>query len=111
MDGAKTVKGYGKEELGEDEGCTPPPVFFVRVASKGLTEALSVRAANNRVKVACFDIVRRYLVRVASKGDAAWYTERCGEEEIARRFFEQPATRDMTDSTMKINECQVLLYI
>jgi hypothetical protein len=80
-------------------------VFFVRVASKGLTEAFLVRVANSRVKVACFDIVKRRLVRVANKGDAGRWEAR----ERARRFFEQPATLDIRDSTMKINKCQVLL--
>ena len=46
----------------------PPPVFFVRVASKGLTRDVFVRVANNRVKVACFDIVSECLVRVANNG-------------------------------------------
>ena len=101
------VKRYRRDESKKNEGYTPPPVFFSRVASKGLTEALSVRVANNRVKVACFDIVRRYLVRVASKGDAA----ECDDEESTRRYFEQPTTRDMRDNTTKSNKCQVLLYI
>jgi hypothetical protein len=46
----------------------PPRVFFVRVASKGLTRDVSVRVANNRVKVACFDILSGSLVRVANNG-------------------------------------------
>ena len=107
MERRKAVKGYGRDELGKNEGCTPPPVFFVRVANKGLTEALSVRVANNGVKVAYFDVVSRCLVGVANKEDAA----RWNDVERARRFFEQPATRDMRNSTMKNNKCQVLLYI
>jgi hypothetical protein len=34
-----------------------PPVFFVRVANKGVTGAESVRVAGKGLKVACFDIL------------------------------------------------------
>jgi hypothetical protein len=43
-------------------------VFFVRVASKGLTGASFVRVANNGLKAPCFERVRWRLVRVAGKG-------------------------------------------
>jgi hypothetical protein len=107
VEGRKAVKRYRRGKSGKDEGDTPPPVFFVRVASKGLTRLFPVRVANTGVKVACFDVVRQCVVRGANKGDTASR----GDGESARRFFEQPATRDIRDSTMRVIACQGLLYM
>ena len=46
----------------------PPRCFSVRVANKGLTRDVFVRVADNRVKVACFDIVNGWSIRAANKG-------------------------------------------
>jgi hypothetical protein len=62
-----------EDPVRKSERYTPPPVFFVRVASKGLTCGV--------------------FVRVANKGDAAQWDD--GER--ARRYFEQPAARDMEE--------------
>jgi hypothetical protein len=45
----------------------PPPMFSVRVANKGFMRAVHVRVANDRVKVACFDVVGWSFVGVADK--------------------------------------------
>lgn len=54
--------------------------------------------------------VRAY-VRKRQKEKEMRFAVRGDESEGARRFFERPATRDMRDSTMKVMECQELLYI
>jgi hypothetical protein len=43
-------------------------VFFVSVANKGLTGAMSVKMAAKGLKMACFDSFGRWFVRVANKG-------------------------------------------
>ena len=52
----------------EWEATPHTPVFFVRVARKGLTGALSVRVAGKGLKAAYFVVVARYFTRVANKG-------------------------------------------
>lgn len=45
----------------------PRPVFLGKVASKGLTGAMSVRVRAKAIKLPCFEIVRRWLVRAPNK--------------------------------------------
>jgi hypothetical protein len=65
-------------------GAPPPPVFFARVTNKGLTDAFLVRVANNRLKVACFDVVSGGLVRVTGKGVTRALPARNGDEFMPR---------------------------
>ena len=71
----------------------PPPVFFVRVASKELTCDVFVRVANNGVKVACFDAVSGGLVRVADKGVTRAMAAR-NRDELVPRGLERTAWRE-----------------
>jgi len=72
--------------------------------------ARSCPGVHENRRVRCDSCVYACLQAIERKGDAAHCVERCDEEEIARRFLERPATRDIRNSTMKINKCQVLLY-
>jgi hypothetical protein len=49
-------------------GAPPPPVFFVRVASKGLMLDAASRLANTGLKLVAFSTICKGLVRVAGKG-------------------------------------------
>lgn len=46
----------------------PPPLFFVRVANKGLIGAMFIRVAATGLKVASFEILTRWSIRAANKG-------------------------------------------
>ena len=50
------------------DNSTPSPVFFVRVASKGLMDAIVISADSSGVKSVCFHTVWRPIVSADSKG-------------------------------------------
>jgi hypothetical protein len=73
-------------------------VFFVRVANKGVTSAILVRVASNRVKVPCFDVVRVCLARVARKGVRGAKPAKNGDE-LMPRELERTSWRDIGSGT------------
>jgi hypothetical protein len=77
------------------KGYPPPPVFFVRVANKGVTGAKSVRVAGKRFKVVCFDVFNRWFVRVANNGVShAGDENRVQARRTGKRRFEEKAAEE-----------------
>jgi hypothetical protein len=66
----------------------PPPVFFVRVANKGLMLDAASRLGDTGFRVAMFSVICGWLVRVADKRVTAGRfagLERNGEESEPRQ--------------------------
>jgi hypothetical protein len=67
------IMAEGAKASNESERVPPPPVFFVRVANKGLMLDAASRLANIELKVVLFSGICEWSVRVANKGVTARY--------------------------------------
>jgi len=67
------IMAEGGKASNESERVPPPPVFFVRVANKGLMLDAASRLANTGLRVVVFSGTCAMAARVANKGVTARY--------------------------------------